>query len=118
MTYFKIGDDDYSIYVNSLRIRSNALYNSQTNAAGDSVVDYINTKREIEVGIIPLDPVALLKLQLAIKQFNVSLSFLNPATNTLEENVKCIIPEDEVDYYTIQVGKTLTKAMTLTFTEL
>lgn len=118
MAYFKIGDDDYSMYVNSLKVKSKALYNSQTNAAGDSVVDYINTKREIEVGIIPVNDIVLLKLQLAIKQFNVEISFLNPATNALEENVVCIIPDDEVDYYTIQTGKTLTKAMTLTFTEL
>ena len=54
MAYFKINDIDFSDYVNELKINKSANYNVQTNAAGDSVVDYINKKRTIEVGIIPL----------------------------------------------------------------
>lgn len=118
MAYFKIGDVDFSSYVNSLKVNKRAIYNSQVNAAGNSIVDYINSKRTIEVGIIPLDEVVMLKLQQAIAAFNVSLSFLNPATNELEENVNCIIPEDEVEYYTIQTNKTMFNALNLKFTEL
>lgn len=118
MAYFKIGDVDFSPYVSSLNITKNVVYNSQTNAAGNSIVDYINTKRTIEVSIIPLDEVSMLKLQLAIGAFNVSISFLNPTTNELEKNVNCIIPEDKVEYYTIQSNKVMFKAFNLTFTEL
>lgn len=118
MAYFKIGDVDFSPYVNSLKVNKSAIYNSQVNAAGDSIVDYINSKRTIEVGIIPLDEIIMLKLQLAIAPFDVSISFLNPATNELVENVKCIIPADEVEYYTIQANNISFKALTLTFTEL
>lgn len=118
LAYFKIGDTDYSAYVNSLKVSKEVNYNSQTNAAGNTVVDYINTKRVIEVGIIPVNGETMLNIQTAINAFNVSISFRNPTTNTLEENVNCIIPTNEVDYYTIQANKVLYNGMTLTFIEL
>lgn len=116
--YFKIGDKDFSAYVNKLNITKQVNYNAQTNAAGNTVVDYVNTKRVIEVGIIPLTDAQMLALQLAIEPFGVSISFRNPKTNALEENVACIIPEDKVEYYTIQINKVMFNAFTLTFTEL
>lgn len=118
MAYFKIGDNDYSAICSGLTIKRSVLYNAQSNAAGNTVADYINTKRTIEVNIIPLTAAQMLKLQLDIAAFNVNLSFLNPNTNTLEENVSCIIPESDVNYYTIQANKTLFNAATLVFTEL
>ena len=118
MTYLKINGVDYSRYVNALKIKRKASYTAQTNAAGDTVVDYINTKRSITVGIIPLESASMKSLQNAINGFSVTLSFRNPQTGVLEENVACIIPENEVDYYTIQDNKVMYKALTLNFTEL
>ena len=118
MAFLMINGKDFSPYVRELKVKKAANYNSQTNAAGDTVVDYINTKRTIEVGIIPLTDAQMLQLQLDIAAFNVSLTFLNPQTNTLEENVSCIIPETDVEYYTIQSNKTMFNGVTLTFTEL
>lgn len=118
MSYFKINNIDFSMYVNDLKISTSVNYNSQTNAAGNTVVDYINKKRSIEVGIIPLDAVAMKDLQAAIDNFNVSISFMNPKTNTIENNVNCIIPNNDVSYYTIQADKVTFDAFTLTFTEL
>lgn len=60
----------------------------------------------------------MMKLLQAIDNFNVSVSFRNPITNTLEENVNVIIPESNVEYYTIQAGKTMFREFNLTFTEL
>ena len=118
MAYFKIGSKDYSMYVNKLNVETNTNYNSQTNAAGNTVVDYINKKRTIEVGIIPLDDTVMAELQTDIESFNVKLSFRNPKTNLLEENVDCIIPSNAVEYYTIQVNKVMYNALSLTFEEL
>ena len=118
MAYFKIGNNDYSMFVNELKVSTDTNYNSQTNAAGDTVVDYINKKRTIEVGIIPLNETIMKQLQGDIEAFNVSISFLNPNTNLLEENVNCIIPSNEVEYYTIQADKTLFEALSLEFEEL
>ncbi len=116
--YFKIGDIDFSMYVNELKVNKEANYNAQTNAAGNTVVDYINSKRTIEVGIIPVDNADMVKLQNALDAFSVSITFLNPQTNELEENVSCIIPKSNVDYYTIQSNKVLFNAFRLEFIEL
>lgn len=118
MAYFKIGNNDYSMFVNELKVSTDTNYNSQTNAAGDTVVDYINKKRTIEVGIIPLNETIMKQLQEDIEAFNVSISFLNPNTNLLEENINCIIPSNEVEYYTIQADKVLFEALSLEFEEL
>lgn len=118
MAFFKINDVDFSMYVNELKVNKEHNYKAQTNAAGDTVVDYINSKREIEVGIIPLDDAAMANLQAAIEAFNVSISFRNPKTNELETNINCIIPDNQIEYYTIQSNKVMYKELKLTFIEL
>lgn len=118
MEYFKIDNVDYSKYVKSLSIDKQTTYNSQTNAAGNTVVDYINAKRSFTVGIIPLDAVTMASLQAAIDKFGVSITFRNPKTKELEENVACIIPANAIEYYTIQANKVLFKELTLKFIEL
>lgn len=118
MAYLKINGVDFSGICNKLAVDSNVVFNSQTNAAGGTVVDYQGAKRTIEVGIIPLSDVDMLRVQQAIAAFSVALSFRNPRTNTLEENVSCIIPSNKVEYYTIQKNNVRYNAMTLSFTEL
>lgn len=118
MTYFKINNNDYSKYVNGLKVITNNNFNSQTNAAGDTVVDYINEKRTIEVGIIPLDDAVMANIKADIKKFNVSISYLDPDTKTLAEGINCIIPSNEIEYYSIRVGNVMYKAFTLQFEEL
>jgi hypothetical protein len=116
--YFKINNTDFSNIVNELKIGKKANYNAQTNAAGNTVVDYINAKRSIEVSIIPLQEEDAAPLLAAVDAFNVSLSFRNPITQDIEEGVGCIIPETDIEYYTIRQGSVMLKAFTLTFTEL
>lgn len=117
MAYFKIGNNDYSMFTSELKVATNHNYNAQTNAAGNSVVDYINKKRVINVVIIPLNDDIMAQLQADINQFNVSISFLNPETKALEA-INCIIAKNEPEYYTIQETKTMFKALSLTFEEL
>lgn len=118
MAYFKIGNNDYSMYTSELKIETNTVYRAQSNAAGDTVVDKAKSKRAIEVGIIPLNSTVMKNLQQDIADFQVILSFRNPQTDELEENVLCIIPSHEVEYYTIQVNNVSFKAFNLKFTEL
>ncbi|MBR4419717.1 MAG: hypothetical protein IKT32_02445 [Clostridia bacterium] len=101
-----------------MKITKNRVYTAQTNAAGDTVADYINTKRVIEVGIIPLDADVMASLQNDLDNFNVTISCRNPQTNALEDNINCIIPTNGVDYYTIRVDKVMYKAFVLVFQEL
>lgn len=118
MSYIKINDEDISMYCNKLIITTQHKYTSQTNAAGDTVVDYINKKRVIEVGIIATDKEVVSKILNLIDGFSVNISFRNPQTNALEENVPCIIPASNVAYYTIQSEKVLYDAFMLEFIEL
>lgn len=118
MAYLKLNSTDFSSYVNELKVTNTHLYNSQTNAAGDTVVDYINNKRIIEVGIIPVNDAVMANLLNIINTFNVSVAFRNPQTNELEENVNCIIPSNDISYYTIQANKVMYQAVKLKFQEL
>lgn len=117
MAYFKIGSVDFSEIVNELTVAHEANYNAQTNAAGNTVVDYINTKRVITVGFIPLSGERMKALQAAIRAFKVNITYLNPVTNALE-TINTIVPSDEIQYYTIQTDKVLLNAMTVEFVEL
>lgn len=118
MGYFKIGNTDFSMYVSNLKITYNNNYTAQTNAKGDTVVDYLNTKRTIEVKIIAIDDYVMKNILAAINSFNVSISYRNPKTNVLEEGVKCVIPTNAVDYFTIQSNKVLYNGFSLKFVEL
>lgn len=118
MAYFKMNGTDFSHYVNELKVERKANYNAQTNAAGDSVVDYINHKRNITVGIIPVDNEAMIALQTILANLNISISYRDPMTGELVENVNCILPTNNVEYYTIQADKVMYKKFSLKFTEL
>lgn len=118
MEYFKIDGVDYSMFVRELKITDKVNYNSHTNAAGNTVVDLINHKRKIKVGFIPMKEADMIQLQAALNRFNVSISFRNPLSNSLEDNVNCIVPSNEVDYYTIREGNVSYKKFSITFNEL
>lgn len=118
MTYLKINNTDYSLYVNQLKVGKTVTYKSATNAAGDTVVKYITTKRSFTVGIIPLNAQVMAALQSDISGFKVSISYRDPETNELVENVQCIIPNNDVEYQTIRANNVLYKAFTLVIQEL
>lgn len=116
--YFKINDWDVSFMVNELVITDNTNYNAQTNASGNTVVDFINKKRVFKVGIIPLNQTNMSYLKTELDKFNVMISYLDPETGLLTENVECIIPSHEINYYSIRINNVVYKTMNLTFTEL
>lgn len=117
MAYFKMNDMDFSHCVSGLDVKRTANYNSQTNAAGDAVVDYINHKRTIAVNIIPVNSQTMISLQSVIANLEVKVSYRNPQTGALE-SCNCIIPDNDVSYYTIQANKVMFNEFTLTFYEL
>lgn len=118
MIYFKINDTDYSNYVSGLSVTKNANYNGLTNAAGDTVVDFLNQKRIIDVVIIPLDVSKLNSLLTAIDSFSMTINFYDPKTNKISENVNVIISDYSVEYYTIQDTKQMIQSFNLSFQEL
>ena len=118
MAYFKIEETDFSPYVSGLKVGTKVGYNSQQNANFDTVVDYVNKKRTIEVEIIPLDSITMKAILSAIDDFNVSISYRNPKTGLLENEVNCIIDNYTVSYYTIQSSKVMYQKFNLKFIEL
>lgn len=117
MAYLKIGGNDYSALVSSLKVTKANNFSSQKNAAGDTVIDIINSKRTIEAGFISMDEAALTPLLADIDAISVSISFRNPRTKALEAAL-CAVNEDSIEYYTIQPAKVMCKPFTLVFTEL
>lgn len=116
MAYLKINGVDYSRYVNKLLIDTKHKYTARESASGDLLTKYIAKKRNINVGVIPLDASALRSLMSALDSFEVSVTFLDPTTNNLT-TCNCIIPVNSVEYYTIRAGNTMTKAFTFTCEE-
>lgn len=119
MNYIKIGGMDWSSYCNKLTVITNKKYNAQTNAAGDTVIDYINSKRTIEVGFIhmDLDNETRFLLEDIVSGDNVYINFLNPVTNK-EEQINCYVGDSTFDYYTIRDDKLQIKPFTVKFVEL
>lgn len=119
MAYFKINGTDYSMYVNKLLIDTKHKYTARENASGNLMVKYITKKHNIQVGIVPLDAAALRSLESALSggSFEKNITYLDPETNSLK-TIRCIIPVHSIEYYTIQAGKTMTKAFSFTCEEL
>lgn len=116
LAFLKINGKDYSAYVNELKVNTEANYNAQTNANGNSVVEYINEKITLEVGFIPMTDNDLIKL-VNDASFHSTITFRNPLTNDLK-TIDCILADKELEYYTIQAGKVMYKAFTFSFAEL
>lgn len=117
MAYFKIGSTDYSNLVNELKVNKSTNYTAQTNAAGNTVVDYVNKKRTIEVGIIPATEIEVRNLLSTLDSFNLTISYREPTTGAIT-TCDCIIPDSNIEYYTIQANKVRLKAFKLKFIEL
>lgn len=116
--YFKINDIDFSRYVNKLVVGTEHIYKVDTSDMGSEKITYNGIKRRtIEVGIIPLDDAVMAKLLTEVDKFWVSISYRDPKTNVMIENLACYIPNNLVDYYTIQVNKVKYRAFTLQIKE-
>lgn len=118
MSYFKINGNDYSMYVNKLSVARQHNATSRESATGMLLVKRKSTVRLLEVGIIPLDSAVMVRFMLDINKPNVKVSFLDPLTNTMVENMPCIIPTNLVEYYTVNAANgTKFKAFTISIQE-
>lgn len=118
MEYLKLNGVDFGGMVNRLNVNTVQNYTAQTNAAGNTVVDRISVKRTIEVGFRPLTLEEMQRVQSQTSAFSVLVSFLDPATGRLAEDVLCISAEAPTEYYTVQDGFVLFNEFTLEFQEL
>lgn len=117
--FFKIEDVNFSHIISKLNIEKQHNYKSQVSAGGATTVEYINSKRQIEIEVISLDDNAMAQLLSYLDLFSLKISFLNPKTKVLEEDVQVIVPTNKVEYYTIQHGnKVRFNALNIKFQEL
>lgn len=119
MAYLKINNKDFSSLVSGLKIGFETLVsdNSGRNAAGNTVVDVINHKVKIYVTLRHTTEDEMNSFLATIKDYVVSVTFLNPKTNSLS-TVTAYTGTPEPDFYTIQENNTIYKPMSLNFIEL
>lgn len=117
MTIFKIGSKDFSDLVAGLKVGYETLVsdNSGRNANGDTVLDVINTKRKIYVTTRHTTFAEMQAFLAAIEPFQVTVTYLDPKTNTLK-TANTYIGTPEPEYY--NVSKTLYNPLSLNFIEL
>jgi hypothetical protein len=114
MSYFlKINGIDFSMYVNKLVVGKEHMYESMNAADGGDLIKYRGSKYVLEVGFVPLDNDAMVRLLTTLDEFNVLVSFRDPRTGQVHENLVCIIPNNLVEYYTIRADKVSYKAFSV-----
>lgn len=119
MAYFKIGNTDYSSYVKSMKVGYETILSEDSgrNANGDNVVDIVNRKYKLYITFIPMPATAMKNLMQSISDFVVSVSFLNPRTETIT-TINAYTGTPNPEYYFILDDRTLMKDLTLDFIEM
>ena len=119
MVYFKVGNTDFSNLVSSLKVGYETLVsdNSGRNAAGNTVIDIINRKIKVYVGLRPMLDTHMAEFLTAIKDYVVNITFLDPETKTMK-TIQCYTVTPEPEYFTIQNNRKIYKEMSINFIEL
>lgn len=119
MAYLKVGDTDFSNIVNSLKVGYETLVsdNSGRNAAGDTVIDIVNRKIKVYVGLRYTKASEMNSFLNAIKDYVINITYLDPEANSLK-TIQCYTGTPEPEYYTIQTNLTIYKPMDINFIEL
>lgn len=117
--YFKINNIDFSNLVSGLKVGYETLVSDKSgrNANGDTVIDVINTKRKVYVTFRHMTDIEMNELLRAIKDYVVTVTVRNPATNTMID-LTTYTGTPEPEYYTIQDTLVVYKPMSLNFIEL
>ena len=104
MASSKVNSNGYSEYVNRLVVTRQHNTTARESATGMLIVKRKSTVRILEVGIIPLDSAAMVRFMNDINKPNCKVSFLDSLTNTMVENMPCLISANTVEYYTINAA--------------
>lgn len=119
MAFLKINGKDFSHLVSSMKVGFETLVsdNSGRNANGDTVIDVINKKCKVYVGLRHTTREEMEAFLASIENYVVEVSFLNPKNNSFK-TITAYTGTPEPDYFTIQDGKILYKPLNLNFIEL
>lgn len=120
MTYFKIGNVDFSPYVSALKIGHETIVSDHSgrNASGTMSIDVVAQKYKLYVSFRPMTAGEANTLLQSISSYsNLQVTFLNPFT-ALATTIRCYTGTPEVEWYTLQNGVQLTKDFSINFIEL
>lgn len=119
MTYFKIGNTDFSHLVSGLKVDYETLVadTSGRNAKGDMTIDVINHKYKISATFIPMSGENLKSIMTAINNYVCTVAFYDINTNTVITK-SCYTSTPSVEWKYLQDGRVLTKNFTINFIEL
>lgn len=119
MTYLLINGQDVSHLVKNMKVGYETLVadSSGRNANGDTVIDVINRKAKIYVTFIPMDKANMSMLLSAIQDYVVSVTYLDPKTNS-NKTISCYTGTPEPDYLFIIGDRVMYKEMSLNFIQL
>ena len=86
MTYFKIGNEDFSSYVKSLKVNMEVIVadTSGRNASGTMCLDIVNRKDKLNVTFVPMKMNEMNRLLAAIEDYIITVSYLNPRDNQIK----------------------------------
>lgn len=101
MQFLMINGHDYSQYVNELSVDTHHVYKGGTRSNGREWATLQYTRSMLTVGIVPLDDDVMKRLQEDLSKFSITVSFRDPKTNALKNNVKCIVPTYHAEYYNL-----------------
>lgn len=119
MAYFKINGTDFSSMVSGLKVGFETLVSDKSgrNANGDTIIDYLNTKIKVYLTLRHTTEEEMRSFLNAIEGYEVSVSFLNPRTNSIS-TISAYTGTPEPEYYTIQANHIIYKPLSLNFIEL
>ena len=119
MAYFKINGEDFSHLVSGMKVGRETLVsdNSGRNAAGDTVIDVVNTKYKLYITLRHTTQEEMDSFLNAIMDYVVEVEFLNPMTSDWE-TITTYTGTPEPEYYTIQDNHIIFKPMSLNFIQL
>lgn len=116
--YFKINNQDFSHLVSTLKIGYEVLVSESSgrNANGDSVIDVVNRKHKVYVGLRHTFDDEMEAFLNALEDYVIEVSFRNPKTGAFS-TIIAYHGTPEPEYYTLS-GRVIYKPLNLNFIEL
>lgn len=100
MEILKIGDTDFTKYLANEGFGQShyVLVNEARDVQGNANFDIINRKTKLFCTFRPLTETEMQTFLSAIEPYNVTVSYLDNRTNTLE-TINCYVGENQQDYF-------------------
>ena len=119
MTFFKIGNTDFSDKVQGFKADYETLLSEDSgrNASGNNVVDIVNRKWKLNITFCPMSETEMQNLFTAISNFVFNVSFMNPMTKALT-TISCYHSTPSPEYMTVLNNKITYRDLSMSFVQM